>query len=296
MRFIRIAAAAACLALPAVSSAQPASWMFEGVLDGTGSDPAIRAAFPAGQKFRMHMTYDRSVPEEPVPYGLNPDVGHYLFGPNEYDLELRLGGRRYTVYSEVVFVRKPNGVMENDGSLTESLTGDPVGSAPVWKPHWLDWSLGWPGFPFPSDAMPGSFPHSNPSGSVGLNFRTCANTAIDPCPGGNPPALDRTDATITSVKRVVPRRIRVFAGPFLTWFAIFGQPTFLPDVQIDRTTIELSMATPGPALAAVDINLDGHLDLVGVVRTSDVRRRPGETTYRLIAQTINGHYVSGIYP
>lgn len=301
MRFIRIAAATACLSLPAVSFAQPVSWMVEGVVTSASLNPAIQAAFPAGAPLRLHLTYDPAAPESTWNgHHTNPAIGHYVFGigpgaSHLYDLEVRRGHHRFYVQtSEWVYVRPGTATMENDGAITEMLTGDRVGHTPVFKPHYIEWGLSWPGSAFSSDALPTTFPHQTPTGSIELNFRTCADTQLDPCaPGAQQRA--RAEGTIHSMKPVVRRQIAVTPGAFWTLFAILGEPTFLPNTEVDPSTIELSMANRRWS-AHLDINGDGHLDLVGLVRTGDIRRRPNETIYRLIARTTNGDYISGVAP
>lgn len=307
MRLFQIAATVACLSLPAVSSAQPISWMFVGVLDGTGSDPAIRAAFPAGQLFRMLMTYDRSAPEVLPRFAADPNIGAYLLsasatpGPLRYDLEIRTGWYRHWAWTDLIYVEPLSGQMANDGTLTESLRGHVIGSSPLWKPHFVEWSLGWPGFKFASDKLPGQFPHPFPVGRLGLGFRTCAYTVADPCPGGVQ-HRDHTTGTIHLVRRVRPRLIALpkSAHAYLTAVAILGEPKFLPDVEVERNTIELSMAhvhavEGKPLCSAEDVNADGYLDLVCHVPTKEIQPREGEESYRLIAQTIDGDYISASY-
>lgn len=301
MRFARIAAAAACLSLPAVSFAQPVSWMAEGVVTSASLNPAIQAAFPAGAPLRMHLTYDPAAPESPgYPPHTNPAIGYYVLdigqgAPYLYDLEVRRGTHRFYVQtSERIYVFPGTASIENDGAITETLTGDRVGQTPMFKPHYIEWGLRWPGSAFSSDALPTTLPPQTPSGSIELNFRNCEDTTLDPCaPGAQ--QRPRVEGTFTAVKPVVRRAIRVTSGAFWTVFAILGTPTFLPNVEVDQSTIELSMASRRWS-ASLDVNGDGHLDLVGLVRTGDIRRRPNETIYRLIARTTNGDYISGVAP
>lgn len=306
------------LSVPAAALAQPVTWMFTGTTTSTTSpDPVFSAQFPAGLPVSLRVTYNPAAPEstQSNPHLGNPAIGRYdLLGANtgvlHVDVETRIGARRWHLSGspEQIYVRANMARLHNDGSLIERLKGDLVSALVLWKPHYREWNVGWPGFSFASDALPSAFPHVYPGGTVVLHFRTCGHPLIDPCPAGVQEQRSQVHMALSQVRPVFTQRIDVQPGNPLnlidrtaraTPVAILGNQAFQPAVQIDRSTIELSKASVHtssgqPACSTSDVNKDGYSDLVCQVRTEQITPREHEPSVaRLIAMTTDGNYIQG---
>lgn len=309
------------LSVSASASAQPVTWMFTGTTTSTTSpDAGFTAQFPAGLPVSLRVTYNPAAPEQGAPFNPylgNPAIGKYVLSNNSavgvyyVDVETRIGTGRWHLKgsSEFIYVYANQGRVGNDGSFTEFIRGDLVNTLATWKPHYQTWSVQWPGVVFASDALPNALPNPHPAGSLQLNFFTCANNFLDPCPGGVQPK-SRVNVQLSNASRVYTKQIDVKPGDPLnvinpatqsTPVAILGSLLFQPTLQVVRSTIELSKApvwinpvTNQPACSTADVNNDGYLDLVCQVKTSMIAPREHESNVaRLIARTIDGSYIQG---
>lgn len=202
-----------------------------------------------------------------------------------------------------VWVRRPSSV-HYDGDLTEQVGGDRVwGSSYTWKPQSMNFSMGWPGYTLPSDALPSSGPTGTPtSGYFQLNLQTCRGTTSDPCPLGVRHTA-RVNGTIFEVRPVVLRTMDLIPGsstnvitPAMTRvpFVIFGSAGFLPEIEIERSTMTVSGATIASCEVPVDINGDGYADLKCHFDRILMRPRPGDPVVRLVARTRDGNYIRAV--
>lgn len=309
------------VALPSVAAAEQVSWMFTGYVDGILSlvpIPELTAKFPLGTPVSFWMTYETQS-TTPMDLDPSPNVGRYEFivAPDrleELDVEARLGGVAYYLTNRVpspgtnfVGVAAQPATLSLDNFLTERLAGDTVGRTRVWKPHAMGFYVSWDGFSFASDTLPTAIPHANPVGAFQVHLWVCSNVGLDQC---DAPSRAAVTGTLMTAHPVVARRIDVnprsaanridFKRPGTTPVALLGSQDFLPDVVVDRTTIQVSGApvkidarTGVPACAARDVNEDGYLDLVCQFQNYDFELQAGPRTARLIARTLDGSYIRG---
>lgn len=303
------------MAAPSRGSAQTVTWMIEGQVDSastTAVDPGFFATFSAGSPVELLLSYNAAIPEEASTAG-NPNLGLYLlptWGPSpSAEMEAAIGGRGY--YQKPgslvhVYVNRTTPHLWYDGTMPEYLGGDNTYTTFTWKPHALDFDVRWPGFPFATDALLTAIPHNTPVGEFELYLRICADNYLDPCPASVPAAnrSARVRGSFDTMKPVFMQKIAFMpeeAFPF-NWrsrpsrAAIFGSKGFLPDVEIERSSIKLSGATArdgGRSCEAVDVNQDGYIDLVCSFVSQDIRPREGRV--RLTARTINGNYIQGFH-